>query len=161
MPLVPQINLQEFDKWVVDFVGPIILRGKCTCVRDIIIAIDYLTRWIEEMLVKYCTIATATEFLFENVVTRFGSLKFFINDQGTHFFNQLIEKLMEEFQIQHRNTMSYHPQANGDVKAFNKILENALKNICNVQRDDWDQKITALLWEYCMTCKKLTSRTPF
>ena len=28
MPLVPQPILQEFDKWVVDFVGPISLAGK-------------------------------------------------------------------------------------------------------------------------------------
>ena len=30
IPLVPQITLQAFDKWVVDFVGPISPVGKCT-----------------------------------------------------------------------------------------------------------------------------------
>ena len=148
MSLVTQVTFHPFDKWVVDFMGPISLTGKRTSARYIIIVTNYLTRWDEAMSVKDCI---AANFLFGNIMTRFGCPNILISDQGTHFVNQFIEELTEEFHIQHRKTTPYHPQANGVVEAFNKILENALSKICNVQRDDWDQKISAVLWAYHMT----------
>ena len=57
--------------------------------------------------------------------------------------------------------MPYHPQENGAIEDFNKILEHALTKICNVSCDDWDHKIPTVLWAYHMTCMKLTIHTPF
>ena len=122
MPLAPQITLQAFDKWVVDFLGPISPPGKRIGARYIITTTDYLTRCVEAAPVKDYTIATAVKFLFENVVTRFGCFKIFLRDQGTHFVNKMIDELTIEFHIHHKNTILYHPQANEKVEAFNKIL---------------------------------------
>ena len=52
IPLNPQVTLQAFDKWAIDFVGPINPLGKRTRSRYIITTTDYLTRWDEAKLVK-------------------------------------------------------------------------------------------------------------
>jgi hypothetical protein len=84
------VTLQAFNKWVIDFVGPIKPPAKRMGVRYIITVMEYLTRWAEATLVKYCSTEKAAHFLFEQVITRFGCPRILMSDQGTHFINNTI-----------------------------------------------------------------------
>ena len=95
--------------------------------------------------VVYCTVVTIVRFIFENIVTQFGYPQILMSDQGSHFINRTMRALTEELQVQHKRSTPYHPQEDGIVEAFNKILETTLTKACNANRDDWDLKITAVL----------------
>ena len=87
MQLVLQVTLQPFDKWDMDFVGPINPPGKWTGACYIITATNYLTRWVQVALVVDCTATMTTMFIFENIMTRFGCPRILMSDEGSHFVN--------------------------------------------------------------------------
>jgi hypothetical protein len=74
------VTLQYFDKCVVDFFGPLNLPTKRSGGKHIITTINYLTIWDETEPVKDCGIKTFAQFLFENVVTRFGFHRILMSD---------------------------------------------------------------------------------
>lgn len=90
MPLVPQVTLTDFGKWVVDFVGPINPPKKRTGARYIITVTEYLTRREEVTPISDCSATIADNFLFEKVVTSIGCPRILSSDQGSHFLNKFI-----------------------------------------------------------------------
>ena len=64
LPLQLVQALQEFDKWVVDFIGPTNPATKHSKARYIITATDYLKRWVEALVGQDCSTDTAARFIF-------------------------------------------------------------------------------------------------
>lgn len=93
---------------------------------------DYLTRWADVQPVKDCSTKTTAKFIFEFILLRFGCSKILMSGRGSHFLNGTIIALIEEFHMYHKKSMPYHPKVIGTIKAFKKILENALKGVYNV-----------------------------
>ena len=70
MPLQPQVTLEPFDKWGMDFIGPI--NPPSGQKKYIIVCIDYLTKWDETKAVMVATEEKVIEFLRENVFYKCG-----------------------------------------------------------------------------------------
>jgi hypothetical protein len=53
------------------------------------------------------------KFINENIITQFGHPTHLVSDQGSHFINNFIELLVQEFVITHHKSITYYPQGNG------------------------------------------------
>src|SRR6266487_1432804 len=104
----------------IDFVGPLprTQRGK----KYIIVAMDYLTKWLEARAVSEATAEVTAQFIYEQIICQHGCPQIILSDRGTHFNNNVIKRLMEKFKINHLLSTSYHPQTNGLVERFNRTL---------------------------------------
>jgi hypothetical protein len=93
--------------------GPFKPIAKTIGNQYIIVTIDYTTKWVEARALKDNTTKNIVKFIYENIITRFGCLTHFINDQGSHFINKTIEVLVAEFMIIHHKSTTYYPCGNG------------------------------------------------
>jgi hypothetical protein len=132
LPLFSVTMLEPFEKWEIDFVGPINPPACAELVCDTLLCNKILDPLVRSCVVKYCTVETTTCFIFENVITRFGYPKVLMSDQGTHFLNDTICVLTQEFMIHHQKSTPYHRKPMDTVESFNKILEHVLTKVCNI-----------------------------
>ena len=72
----------------IDFIGPLPVTEKGN--HYIITAINYFTRWSEAKAVPHATAEQAVEFLYENIICRYGLVKYFHTNRGTYFNNELM-----------------------------------------------------------------------
>ena len=153
--------MRAFAKWGINFVGPIKPPSRHTHAEYIIVATDYLTKWVEAKATVKNDARTTAKFLYENVFTRYGLPIEIVSDQGVHFINEVISFLLAEFMVIHKRSAPYHPQANGQAESTNKTLCTVLTKIVGQSRTDWEQKLSSALWAYRIAYKTAVGATPF
>eukprot|EP00253_Pinus_taeda_P011257 PITA_11257 len=139
MPLQPQVHLEPFEKWALVFIGPInpTSKGK----KYILVCTDYVTKWAEAKALVHATEQTVVNFLLEEIFVRYGVPREIVTDHGTQFTSKLVKDITEKYQIKHRKSTPYHPQANGQVESTNKTLEGIITKTVAMNRKNWEEKL--------------------
>src|SRR6266498_5552562 len=153
------IRIKEpFYQWGIDIVGPLTETSREN--KYIVVAIDYFTKYPEARALANANARNVANFLYEDIICRYGCPRKIISDKETHFNNQIIERLLEQFKIRHNLLTSYHPKTNGLVERFNKTLCESLAKL-NEKRENWDEYISPTLFAYRTKINKSTQFTPF
>ena len=121
----------------------------------------YVTKWVEAKALVSATENSVVNFLYEDVFTRFGVPREIMTDQGSQFTSNLVEKLMEEYKVNHRKSTPYHPQANGQVESTNKVLESIITKTVHLHIRDWAERLPEALWAYRTTWINTTGHSPY
>lgn len=69
MPFKPQVFIEPFEQWALDFVGPI--NPPSNVNNYILVFTHYVTKWVEAKVVERETKVTIVTFLFEEIFIRF------------------------------------------------------------------------------------------
>jgi hypothetical protein len=159
-PLTPIMPLAPFEKWGIDFIGPI-NPSSSRRNRYIILATDYSTKWVEAKATRKNDAKVAADFLFDQILMRFGYPLELVSDQGKHFLNVLILALTEQYYISHGKTTPYNPKANGLTKWANGIIRKMLNKMTSVHQQDWDEKLSLAVFAYNCTMNSTTGYAPY
>ncbi|CAL0312853.1 unnamed protein product [Lupinus luteus] len=128
-------NIQEievFDCWGIDFMGP--FPPSCSHVY-ILVAVDYVSKWIEAVATQKDDAKTVVKFLKKKVLQHYG--------------------------VRHKVASPYHPQTNGQAEVSNREIKRILEKNVSTTRKDWSLKLDDALWAYRTAFKAPTGLSPF
>ncbi|CAF4351065.1 unnamed protein product, partial [Rotaria sordida] len=95
-----------------DFHGPITptsQRGN----KYILCLTDVLSKFVITKAVRDNTAQTAIRFLKEDIISKFGTPRCILTDNGTHFTSTIMNELIKQIGATHLYSTPYHPQTNG------------------------------------------------
>nr|GEW73150.1 reverse transcriptase domain-containing protein [Tanacetum cinerariifolium] len=84
----------------------------------------------------------------KSLFVRFGTHRAIISDRGTHFCNDQFEKVMLKYEVTHRLSTAYHPQASGQVEISNGGLKRIRERTIGKNRASWSDKLDDALWAF-------------
>ena len=104
-PMRTILKVELFDLWGMDFMGPF---PSSFSNLYILLAVDYVSKWVEEIPTRTNDASVVVKFLRSHIFTRFGTPRALITDNGTHFYNKLVDKVLQKYGVQHRTSLAYH-----------------------------------------------------
>ncbi|KAL3692331.1 hypothetical protein R1sor_005982 [Riccia sorocarpa] len=161
MTLTPVMASQPFQRWAIDFMGPISPKASYSQHEYILVAVDYVIKWAEVQSTRKNNADTVIRFLEDCIITRYGLPMAITSDNGTHFVNIAMKHVLSSYGITHNLITPYHPQANGQVERINRVLLSTIRKTVKRNPKDWDKRLIGAVWAYRTTYKTTTGQSPF
>jgi len=134
-----EITENRFEHINIDIIGPLPPSNEN---KYIITIIDRFTRWPEAIPVKNMTAETVANAIIEQWIARFGVPTKITTDQGRQFESHLFAQLNNRLGIRHLRTTAFHPQANGIIERFHRVLKTSIK--CKNNKN-WSKELPLIL----------------
>ncbi|XP_020687591.1 uncharacterized protein LOC110103278 [Dendrobium catenatum] len=162
LPAIKISTLQSpwpFAQWGIDIMRPFLIATGQR--KFIILAVDYFTKWVEAEPLAKITETNAKQFLWKNIICRFGIPAKVITDNGSQFTGRVFTAFCKDLHIQLVHTAVAHHQTNGQTKVTNRTILRGLKTRLDKAGGQWADELPNVLWAYRTTAKTPTGETPY
>ncbi|XP_021748087.1 uncharacterized protein LOC110713944 [Chenopodium quinoa] len=120
MPLNNILELEIFDVWGIDFMGPFPTSfGN----KFILVAVDYVSKWVEAVASPTNDAKVVVKLFKKVIFPRFGMPRAVISDGGLHFAKRSFQALLQKYSVRHKVSLAYHPQTSGQAEISNREIK--------------------------------------
>ena len=119
--------------------------------KFLLVAIDYFTKWVEAEALATITEAKVQNFVWKNIVCRFGIPRMIISDNGRQFDSHGFRLFCLSLGIKNKYSSPGHPQANGQTEVTNRTLLKIIKSRLMGAKGAWPEELPSVLWAYRTT----------
>lgn len=119
-----------------------------------------LSHWVEWRALTSETGRTLGEFIFDEILCRWGSISEIVTDNGTPYVAAL-EHLKSKYAITHISIRPYNSRSAGTVEVSHKPIRAALVKLCGGNIKDWRKHAPYVFWADRITTRKATGFSPY
>jgi len=123
MPLHYNLQVEIFDVWGIDFMGPFQTSHDS---EYILIAVNYVSKLVEALPYRAADAKHARKMFHEVIFPRFGTPRMVISVGGSHFIDKTLRAFLKGLGAKHNITTPFHHQTSGQVETSNKKIKNIL-----------------------------------
>jgi hypothetical protein len=148
-----------FYRVALDTVGP--LPETKAGNRYVLVAIDHYSKWCEAKAVADHGAKTAAKFLEDEVICRYGVLRFVLTDNRGKWTAEF-DAMCNDYGIHHQRTAPQWPQCNGMAERLIKTIKHGVTvlfaTLDNV--DCWDEQLAKVMFGYQCGIQSSTRFSP-
>jgi hypothetical protein len=126
-----------------------IVQGRCS-----------LTYYPEFRMLRSETAKTIGDWIFEDILCRWGSLREIVTDNGTAFIGAL-SYLAKRYQINHIRISGYNSRANGIVERSHFDVRQSLFKAVDGDQKKWSLGAHSVFWAERVTIRKRMGCSPY
>lgn len=126
-----------------------------------VVALDYLTKWVETEPLAIITSENVQKFVWKNIICRFGCSKIIVADNDAQFTSASFKTSSRNLASKFISPRWLPPQSDGQVEVSNKIIKEGIKKRLDKIKERWPGELSYILWRYRTTLKKATEETPY
>ena len=119
--------------------------------KFLLVAIDYFMKWVKAKALATITEAKVQNFVWKNIVCKFGISRTIISDNGCQFDSHGFRSFCSSLGIKNKYSSPGHPQANGQMEVTNRTLLKIIKSRLVGAKGAWPKELPNVLWAYRTT----------